>query len=82
MAIQVIIKARNIAQAVAEAQRRHIALTNAREAHANWIVADAPDDVRERVVKWFVEDPHSAPYPFGTLLHYSEAWRAQVEHLS
>ncbi len=35
-------------------------------------VIHVSDQFRDNVVAWFNEPPGKAPYPVGTLLHYSE----------
>ena len=32
---------------------------------------EVPMDYEREVIKWFCEEPHNAPFPRNTLLHYS-----------
>jgi hypothetical protein len=71
--INLIIKAATTAEAMEAARKRQIAFTPIRELPKySEVVGTCPDVQETKVRSWFVEpDGRSAPYPVGTLLHWS-----------
>lgn len=79
MYLQLIIKGDRF-QAAHAASQRHIPLAFVREvrhAHVHETIGKVGVQFWDVVSKWFGEDIH-APYPAGTLLHFSQKGGAQT----
>jgi hypothetical protein len=63
--------------ALAAAKQHDVVLFSTHPARRSYpeTIAMCGDEYQPQVMQWFSEPPHDAPFPVGTLLHWSEQTR-------